>query len=134
MSNFRCRFSLGNDQYVLVNEWKGELRGDLREWKDDKPTKKGISLLQWKNWVNQIEYADAAQQEKMSIVMKQKTVCVCVDIRQCWKPQEELVTTKKGICLRPSEYNRLKELLPEIGNVLSELGTVHHVSCIPPFH
>ena len=28
------------------------------------------------------------------------------------------------ICLRPSEYDRLKELLPEIGNVLPELGAV----------
>ena len=52
---------------------------------------------------------------------------MCVDIRQYWKPQEELVPTKKGICLRPSEYDRLKELLPEIGNTLPELSAV--VSC-----
>ena len=39
----RCRMSLGNDRYVEVKEWKGEVRVDLREWKDDKPTKKGIS-------------------------------------------------------------------------------------------
>ena len=40
----RCRMSLGNDRYVEVKEWKDELRVDLRERKDDKPTKKGISL------------------------------------------------------------------------------------------
>ena len=39
----RCRMSLGNDRYVEVKEWKGEVRVDLRECKDDKPTKKGIS-------------------------------------------------------------------------------------------
>ena len=68
MSNFRCRFSLGNDWYMEVNEWKGELRVDIREWKEDKPTKKGISLIlmRWKNWVRQLEYADAALQEKKS--------------------------------------------------------------------
>ena len=40
----RCRFSLGKDPFIEVTEWKGELPVDLREWKDDKPTKKGISL------------------------------------------------------------------------------------------
>ncbi|MES9951130.1 MAG: transcriptional coactivator p15/PC4 family protein, partial [Candidatus Thiodiazotropha sp.] len=49
---------------------------------------------------------------------------VCVDIRQYWKPQEEVVPTKKGLCLRPDEYKRLKELAPEIGKVLPELDSV----------
>ena len=107
MSNFRCSFSLGNDWYVEVNEWKWELRVDLREWKDDKPTKKGISLslMRWKNWDKQIEYADAALQEKKSygyhiggnVYCNVAENGVCVDIRQYWKPQEELVPTKKGI-------------------------------------
>lgn len=134
MSHFRCRFCLGNDRYVEVKEWKGELRVDLREWKDDKPTKKGISLtlMRWKNWVDQIEYVDEALHEKKSYVshLGGNVYChladksVCMDIRQYWKPQEELVPTKKGICLRPQEYDRLKELLPEIGNALPELNVV----------
>ena len=41
----------------------------------------------------------------------------CVDISQYWKPGDQVVSTTKGICLRLSEYVRLKELLPEIGNV-----------------
>ena len=63
---FRCRMSLCNDRYVKVKEWKGELRVDLRKWKDDKPTKKGISLtlMRWKNWVDSLEYADQARAEK----------------------------------------------------------------------
>ena len=40
----RCKLDLGNNRYVQVVKWKGELRVDLREWNDDKPTKKGISL------------------------------------------------------------------------------------------
>ena len=58
--------SLGNDRYMEVKEWKGELRVDLRELKDDKPTKKGISLtlMRWKKWVDSLEYADQARAEK----------------------------------------------------------------------
>ena len=65
----RCRFSLGNDRFIKVTEWKGELRVDLREWKDDKPTKKGISLtlMQWKNWVDYLEYADQRGQRNKTI-------------------------------------------------------------------
>ena len=37
-----------------------------------------------------------------------------------------MIPTKKGICLRPLEYVRLKELLPEIGNALPELNWVVH--------
>ena len=32
--------------------------------------------------------------------------------------------TKKGLCLRPLEYIDVKELIPEIGRVLSELEGV----------
>ena len=83
--------------------------------------------MRWKNWVHQLEYADAALQEKKSyghhiggnVYGNAAENGVCVDIRQYWKPQEELVPTKKGICLR-----HLKELLPEIGNALPELSVV----------
>ena len=39
-----------------------------------------------------------------------------------------MVLTTKGICLKPSEYVRLKELLPETGNALPELDRV--VPCL----
>ena len=48
-----------------------------------------------------------------------------MDIR---KPGDQVAPTTKGICFRPSEYVRLKELLPEIGNALPELDEV--VSCL----
>ena len=47
-----------------------------------------------------------------------------MDIRQYWKPQEEVVPTKKGLCLRPIEYIAVKELVPEIGRALPELDGV----------
>ena len=107
----RCRFSLGNDRFIEVTEWKGELRVDLREWKDDKPTKKGISLtlMRWKNWVDYLEYADQARTEKQNYKshLGGNVYCTitegsaCMDIRQYWKPQEEVIPTKKGLYLRP---------------------------------
>ena len=130
----RCKLSLGNDRYVEVKKWKGELRVDLREWKDHKPTKKGISLtlMHWKNWVDYLEYRDQAIAEKKhykshlggNVYCTVNEGSACMDIRQYWKPQEEVVPTKKGLCLRPIEYNTLKELLPDIGNVLPELNAV----------
>ena len=92
MANIRFQSSLGNDRYVQVNQWKDELTVDIREWKHDKPTKKGISLtlMRWKNCVRQLEYTDRALQEKISywshlggnVYCSTSDNSVCVDIRQ----------------------------------------------------
>ena len=97
--------------YVEVLLWQGDLQVDIREWKDDKPTKKGISLnlMRWKNWVDQMEYVDKALVNKQSFIyhLGGNVFCkidensTCVDIRQFWKPQDEVVPTKTGMCLRP---------------------------------
>ena len=133
----RCRFSLRNDRFIQVTEWKDELHVDLREWKDDKPTKEGISLtlMRWKNWVDYLEYADQARTEKQNYKshLGGNVYCTitegsaCMDIRQYWKPQEEVIPTKKGLYVRPLEYIAVKELLTEIGRALPELDGV--VSC-----
>ena len=103
----RCRFSLGNDCFIKVTEWKGELRVDLREWKDDKRTKKryqlSLTLMQWKNWVDYLEYADQARPEKQNYKshLGGNVYCTitggsaCMDVRQYWKPHEEVVPTKR---------------------------------------
>ena len=129
-----CRFSLGNDRFIEVTEWKGELRVELREWKDDKPTKKGISLtlISWKNWVDYLEFADQARTAKQNYKshLGGNVYCTitegspCMDIRQYWKPQDEVVPTKKELCLRPQEYIAVKELVTEIGRALTELDRV----------
>jgi len=50
---------------------------------------------------------------------------VCVDIRQYWLPpnQTKVVPTKKGICLRPSEYTKLKDTARVIGDFVPELSS-----------
>ena len=48
----------------------------------------------------------------------------CVDIRQFWKPDEEIVPCKKGLCLRPGEYQSLKRMIPDIGAAIPELSCV----------
>ena len=110
MASFRCRFSLGSERFVKVSEWRGELRVDIIEWRHDKPTKKGISLtlMRWKNWVNQLELAENALHEKKSYGNHIGGIVYCtvsensvdVDIRQYWKLKEEMIPTKKGICLK----------------------------------
>ena len=103
-----------------VSQWSDELRIDLRKWREGKPTKKSISLtlVRWKNCINQLEYMDRALDNKTSYEyhIGENVYCtiaensVCVDIRKYWKPGDQVVPTTKGICLRPSEYVRLKEL------------------------
>lgn len=125
-------YHLGNERYVAVTEWRGERRVDLREWQDDKPTKKGISLtlMRWKNLVDSIEYIDKALADKTecSSHLGGNVFCTakgtCIDIRQYWKPEDSVVPTKKGLCLRPLEYQRLKDLLPDIATSLPELNAV----------
>ena len=134
MSSYRCKFTLGNNRYVQVCEWKGELRVDLREWNLDKPTKKGISLtlMRWKEFLDQLDYLDEALKEKKSynrhlggnVNVTVTENSVYVDIRQHWKPATEVVPTKKGLCLRPKEFSLLKQLLPEINRTLPELDAV----------
>ena len=111
-----------------------ERRNARGEWKDDKPTKKGISLtlMRWKNWVDYLEHADQARAEKKNymghlggnVYCTVKEGSSCMDIRQFWKPKDEVVPTKKGLCLRPLEYSALKEVIPEIGTTLPELDAV----------
>ena len=59
----------------------------------------------------------------------------CVNIRQYWCPPDQnkgfhefidgsIFPTKKGICLRPTEYNKLKEFMKDIGEAVPELNTV----------
>ena len=69
---------------------------------------KGISLtlMRWKNWVDSLEYADQARAEKKPYMghLGGNVYCTvtegssCMDIRQFWKPKDELVPTKKGLC------------------------------------
>ena len=126
------RENIGNGRYLEVAEWKNEKRIDLREWDGDKPTKKGISLtlMRWKNLVDALEFVDEALEKKSAytahlggnVFINIEQGCVCVDIRQYWKPQGDLVPTRKGLCLRPDEYKKLKEIIPQI--TLPEMDSV----------
>ena len=79
-----------------VSQWRDELWIDLRKWRDGKPTKKGISLtlMRWRNCINQLEYMDRALDNKTSYEYHidgnvYYTIAgngVIVDIRRYWKP------------------------------------------------
>lgn len=140
MENARCNIELGNNRFVQATEWKDQIRIDVREWelKDEKliPTKKGISLPlhRWKLLADNMDFVDQALNEKRdyashiggNVYATVKASGICVDIRQHWLPpnQTEVRPTKKGITLRPSEYNKLKDVACVIGDFVPELSSV----------
>ena len=134
MNVCRGKYALGNGRWLEVTEWKGELRVDLREWMNDTPTKKGISLTltRWKNFIDNIDSLDQALKDNHSydnhlggnVYCTVTEGSLCVDIRQYWKPEEKVVPTRKGLCLRPIEYTTLRGLIRQIEQVLPELNTV----------
>lgn len=140
MSSTQCSLELGNERYIQACTLKnGERRVDIREWKSTEncqfPTKKGISLpLQlFKTLTLSTDLIDTALAKKeelnyhvgANIFISVKSDGPCVNIRIYWKPENEenLVPTKKGICLRPLEYGKLKSHLSSIEKAFPELET-----------
>ena len=114
---------------------------DLREWdtsdKEAKATKKGVSLslTQFKELTDILEedIDQSLQKNEASTWHLGANVYVtvrkdnpCVDIRLYWRPpnQKEAVPTRRGLCLRPVEYDYLKEHIVEITTHLPELTSV----------
>ncbi|CAG2202428.1 unnamed protein product [Mytilus edulis] len=140
MDKTRCKIELGNNRFVQATEWNDEIRIDVREWelKDEKliPTKKGISLPlhRWKLLVDNFEFLDQALAEKRvyqshlggNVYASVQIKSVCLDLRQHWlSPNNtEVVPTKKGICLRPAEYVKLKDVASVIGDFVPELCSI----------
>ncbi|KAK3085934.1 hypothetical protein FSP39_010969 [Pinctada imbricata] len=132
MSSLRYSVPLENNRFARVVEWNGEPRVDLREWEcinsePVKATKKGVSLdlIQFKTLTDILQdYVDESLKKKEAIswhlganvfitVQKDNP---CVDIRLYWRPPDktESVPTRRGLCMRPSEYTTFKQHLEEI--------------------
>jgi hypothetical protein len=111
---------------------------DIREYQQYGaiPMKKGISIRlgRWNILVDSINDIDEALDHERAYIRhlggnvycKIEERCICVDIRQYWKPlgQDGVVPTKKWICLRLEEYNKFKNIVPDIGGVIPELDRV----------
>ena len=143
MENENTTFNLGNDRFFRVAEWKSEIRFDLRQFekRNDKlfPTKKGISmpLQAFKTLMMEIESVDAALQNRQSFKshLGANMYCtvdedsVCVSIRQFWKtPENEVVATRRGLTLRPSEYQIFRSSLEKMEDLVPEL--LQTVPCV----
>lgn len=138
MSQPRLSVNLENGRYANVQTWKNEPRLDLREREmRDKlvPTKKGISLRlhQIKVLSDRMEFIEEAlrqNEEKkfhlgFNVFVSLRKDNPCVDIRQYWKPpnHNDVVPTRRGLCLRPVEYNHLKTSWEDILKNLPEMET-----------
>ena len=137
MASFRCRFT------GVIGSWKsvngGMSFGSISGSGEVENRRKKISGLPWCDgrtvlisksiwtvpWITKTSYEYHIGGNVYCTIAEND---VCVDIKQYWKPGDQVVPTTKEICLRPSEYVRLEELLPEIGNALPELDGV--VPCL----
>ena len=82
-----------------VSEWRGELRVDIREWRDDKPTKKGISLtlMRWKNWVNELEFAEKVYMKRSHMAITSEEICTVLSPKMaCGGHKTILETSGRG--------------------------------------
>lgn len=142
----RCKLALGNNRFVQVVEWKGELRVDLRQWENNYPSKKGVSLnlMQYKNLLAALDLtitpAFTNDQKELqfkaakngshhlgaNVFVSARQDNPCVDIRQYWKPSNytTIVPTKRGLCLRPTEFKALQSYISDIEKLLPELKDV----------
>lgn len=88
--------------------------------------------MRWKTFLDNLEYVDDALQkgEEYNLHLGGNVYCTikkdnpCVDIRQLWKPEDKVVPCKMGLCLRPGEYQRLKEVIADIGAAVPELSSI----------
>ena len=132
MSHVRCKLDLGNSRYLQVLDCKGEVSIDLIEWKDDKPTDKGIkfTLMRWVWWILNLEVAEHAlrNNEPYELHLGGNVYCRVqqdsIDVRQYWKSRDQMVPTQKGLRLRHCEIKRLREVLPEVRANVPELSGV----------
>ncbi|KAK3085487.1 hypothetical protein FSP39_004116 [Pinctada imbricata] len=141
MSTPRLSVHLTNNRFVKVVEWKGDPRLDLREWHREgkilKATKKGISLnlTQIKALIDILEDGIEDNRRKnqefswhlgANVFVSVRKDNPCIDVRLNWRPPQgkEVVPTKVGLCLRPDEYECLKDNITDIKGHLPELITV----------
>ncbi|OWF44120.1 hypothetical protein KP79_PYT24292 [Mizuhopecten yessoensis] len=93
------------------------------------PPRVSLALCRWKMLTDEIEKIDAAlADEKELSTHLGGNVYVrvnnpCVEIRRFWTPpdRDDLGPTHKGICLRPSEYKKLKDVVSVMGDFVPEL-------------
>ena len=103
-----------------------------------KPTKKGVSLTlrRWQTFTNCVDIIQEALQSGKNFeksvhlggnyyASKEKDYW-CVDIRKWWIPPNntQLTPTRKGITLRPTEFNILVQSIASVDSVVPELSTI----------
>ena len=152
--------NIGASRYLTVKTWQDGVRIDIREWNagDEeatlRPTKKGVSLtcMRWKELLFHAADIDEAVENVVNNRSENFTLrkhiggnfyvtvqngFPTVDIRKFFMPpgKEELVATRKGIALKISEWEVLKERrslvefnVPELANVMRCMDRGDHMN------
>ena len=124
-----------------VKPWGGRLRFDIRDWTDNRPTIKGVSLPSLR-WVSLVYMAPAVADAIKKVKEKGREVNFelhiggnvyitvtspywLVDIRQRFVDSEgNLRPTRRGIKLRFAEWKALTETFEEVKDAAPEVGVI----------
>lgn len=134
-----CRFAVGNNMFLAVNCWQGDLYVHVRVYEKGNnswyPTKKGISfsLQQWKKLqdceVENVDQAIAKFKEGKEVdIMKHLgsnyyvTVhngYANVTLRRWWVPEgkKELCPSRKGVALTFEQWEQVKKYMGPIAAI-----------------
>ncbi|KAL4231803.1 Transcriptional coactivator [Mactra antiquata] len=136
---------LGKDIFVVVNTFQHESLIHIRKYDVDGdkifPTKTGacLTLSRWKQFVIQLDEIDTSLKKSCNNEdveyqfhlggnwhVSVSRGYYCVDIRKFWLPEneKEIVPSRKGIDLGPSEFRELKRLTGSIEDQLPELAEI----------
>lgn len=139
----RCRWHVGDERYVVVKPFKGELKVHIRQYeKGDNglfPTNRGIALNleKWKKleelyseeidqsvaqFRNATEEVDLMQHLGSNYYVSVKRPVARVDIRRWFLPPNasEIKPTRKGISLTFQQWNHVKGAMKLIKQLLTK--------------
>ena len=146
---FSRQLCKGNGDYKKmfnIQSFNDELRVDIRQWVDNKPTIKGVSMpfIRWQHLVELIPDIDgyvedlqAGEDPKARLHVGAKTFVTLakpyhhVNIRNYYvnlhDEYESLMPTRKGLTLKFHEWSVLKSLVPLVYEQFPEIASM--VSC-----
>ena len=148
-SRTRYELDLGDDKFMVVSEYDGEIYFHIRKYNVEGqtkyPTKTGAALtpIRWNQFLSSIDELENSinslnRGEKVQFdqhlggnwIVSVNSDFPCVNVRKYWQPpeQENTVPTKKGITLKFSEFRKLVSSLDVINSHAPELADV--VPCI----
>ena len=144
------KIHLGNSKFVTISVFNGISYLHLRVFEKDIPSKKGIALcpIRAKSLLEAVYFIDGeaeyawltlqASEEREYLYHLGYGTFLKVyyfkdrkyyDIRRYWKPENEIVPTKNGLCLNEIEFKILKDSSQKLSTCLPNLLDIQYCEC-----